>query len=300
MIVVKVGGSTGVDLGAVCQDVAELLKAGTTRAEAGSGVSRSSPQGNGGLVLVHGGSHETNVISEKLGHAPRFVTSVSGHVSRYTDREALDIFAMVVAGRVNKLLVEQLQRLRVNALGLSGVDGRLLLAKRKSTLRVVENGKTIVLRGDYSGQIEGVNTSLLQLLLEAGYVPVVAPLAISPEGEVLNVDGDRAAAAVGAALCADTVVILSNVAGLLRNFPDESSLIPHVPLSRAEEYMERYAQGRMKKKVLGAIEALQGGARRVIIADGRVEHPISRALAGQGTVISPDATADGLAQFERR
>ena len=278
MIVVKVGGSAGVNLDAVCQDVAELARGGMSPAR---------------LVLVHGGSHETNEISQKLGHAPRFVTSVSGHVSRYTDRETLDIFAMVVAGRVNTLLVEQLQRLHVNALGLSGVDGRLLLAKRKSTLRVVENGKTVVLRGDYSGQIETVNASLLQLLLGAGYTPVVAPLAVSPEGEALNVDGDRAAGAIGAALHADTVVILSNVAGLLRNFPDESSLISRVPLGRAEEYMERYAQGRMKKKVLGAIEALQKGAGRVIIADGRVEHPISRALAGHGTVIAPDATVAG-------
>jgi len=273
VIVVKAGGSAGLDLQAVCQDVTELAERGEQ------------------VVLVHGGSHETNAISERLGVTPRFVTSASGHVSRYTDREALEIFAMVVSGRINTLLVERLQKLGVNAIGLSGLDGRLLLAKRKSTLRVVENGRTVVLRGDYSGQIEQVNVALLQMLVSGGYTPVVAPLAVSPEGEALNVDGDRAAAAIGAALGAETVVILSNVPGLLRNFPDESSLISRVPLSRAQEYLERYAQGRMKKKVLGAIEALQGGAGRVVIADGRVERPISRALAGQGTVVS--ATVEG-------
>ncbi|HIE39204.1 MAG TPA: [LysW]-aminoadipate kinase, partial [Anaerolineae bacterium] len=198
MIVVKAGGNGGTDVEAVCADVAELVRQGEQ------------------VVLVHGGSHETNLISEKLGHPPRFVTSVSGFVSRYTDRETLEIFAMVTAGRINKLLVERLQQLGVNALGLSGLDGRLLEGRRKGTLRIVENGKRKVLRGDYSGRIERVNVALLNALLMAGYVPVVAPLALSRQGEALNVDADRVAAAIGAALKAQTLVILSNVPGLLR------------------------------------------------------------------------------------
>ncbi|MEA3339227.1 MAG: [LysW]-aminoadipate kinase, partial [Chloroflexota bacterium] len=213
MIVVKAGGGKGLDMETVCADVAELVAQGEQ------------------IILVHGGSHETNVISEKLGHPPRFVTSVSGHSSRYTDRETLEIFTMVAAGRINKSLVERLQQLGVNALGLSGLDGRLLEGKRKSMLRIVENGKRKILRGEHSGKIERVNAGLLRTLLEAGYTPVVAPLAISYESEALNVDGDRAAAAIGAALKAQTVVILTNVPGLLRDFPDESTLIPHIPLA---------------------------------------------------------------------
>jgi len=267
MIVVKAGGGKGLDMEAVCADVAELIAQGEQ------------------VILVHGGSHETNVISEKLGHPPRFVTSASGHVSRYTDRETLEIFAMVVAGRINKLLVERLQQLGINAVGLSGLDGRLLEGKRKSMLRIVENGKRKILRGEYSGKIEQVNAGLLKTLLEAGYTPVVAPLAISHESEAVNVDGDRAAAAIGAALKAQTVVILTNVPGLLRDFPDESTLIPHIPLEQAAEYLDRYAQGRMKRKLLGAIEALRDGVGQVIIADGRVAQPVQRALDGQGTVI---------------
>jgi acetylglutamate/LysW-gamma-L-alpha-aminoadipate kinase len=267
MIVVKAGGGEGLDMEAVCSDIAELVAQGEQ------------------TVLVHGGSHETNVISEKLGHPPRFVTSVSGHSSRYTDRETLEIFAMVVAGRINKLLVERLQQLEVNAVGLSGLDGRLLEGKRKSTLRILENGKRKVLRGEYSGKIERVNVALLRTLLEAGYTPVVAPLAISYESEALNVDGDRAAAAIGSALKAQKVIILSNVPGLLRDFPDESTLIPYIPLEQAEEHLDRYAQGRMKRKLLGAIEALRDGVGQVIIADGRVAQPVRRALDGQGTVI---------------
>jgi acetylglutamate/LysW-gamma-L-alpha-aminoadipate kinase len=235
--------------------------------------------------LVHGGSHETNVISEKLGHPPRFVTSVSGHTSRHTDRKTLEIFAMVVAGRINKMLVERLQQLGVNAIGLSGLDGRLLEGKRKSMLRIVESGKRKILRGEYSGKIERVNVALLKMLLEAGYVPVVAPLAISQGSEALNVDGDRVAAAIGSALKAQTVIILSNVPGLLREFPDESTLISHIPVAEASSYLTRYAQGRMKRKLLGAIEALQDGVEQVIIADGRVAYPLQRALAGQGTIV---------------
>jgi len=267
MIVIKAGGSEGLDIDAVCADIGELIAQGER------------------IILVHGGSHETNVISDKLGHPPRFVTSVSGHVSRYTDRETLEIFAMVVAGRINKLLVERLQQLGVNAAGLSGLDGRLLEGRRKSALRIVEGGKQKILRGEHSGVIERVNVGLLKMLLEAGYVPVVAPLAISHKSIALNVDGDRAAAAIGAALKAERLVILSNVPGLLRDVSDEDSLIHHIPLARAEDDLNRYARGRMKRKMLGAIEALQAGVGQVIIADGRVSQPVYHALAGQGTVI---------------
>ena len=267
MIVVKAGGGEGLDMGTVVADVAELAKQGEQ------------------VVLVHGGSHETNVISEKLGHPPRFVTSVSGHSSRHTDRETLEIFLMVTAGRINKLVVEQLQQLGVNAVGLCGLDGRLMEGQRKSSLRIVENGKRKVLRGEYSGKIERVNADLLRTLLEAGYTPVVAPVAISYEGEGLNVDGDRAAAAIGAALNADKVIILTNVPGILRDVEDESSLIDKVAAARAEEVLEQYAEGRMKRKVLGAIEALSEGVGQVIIADGRVDEPVRRALSGQGTII---------------
>ncbi len=267
MIIVKMGGSEGVDAQSICVGLAEWVREGKE------------------VVLVHGGSHETTLISEKLGHAPRFVTSTSGHSSRYTDRETMEILSMVMGGRINTLLVEHLQKLGVNAIGLSGVDGRLLEAKRKPTLRVVEDGKTLVLRGEYSGRIEQVNAPLLTTLLEAGYTPVIAPFAVSLENELVNVDGDRAAAAIGAALHAETVVILSNVPGLLEDVDDPRSLIRSVPLAEADTVLADVAKGRMKRKVLGAIEALRAGVGRVILADGRVPQPLQQALAGEGTVI---------------
>jgi len=267
MIVVKAGGSKGLDMGAVCSDVAALVQRGER------------------IILTHGGSHDTNVISEQLGHPPQFVTSVSGHVSRYTDRETLEIFVMVTGGRINKLLVEQLQQLGVNAVGLTGADGRLLEGKRKDTLRVMDNGKRKILRGDFSGVIERVNAPLLQGLLDDGYTPVIAPVAISYEGEMVNVDGDRVAAAIAAALGAETLIILSNVPGLLRAYPDESTLIRRIPAAEADRYMDQFADGRMKKKILGAVEALRDGVGQVILADGRIEHPLQTALGGAGTLI---------------
>ena len=267
MIVVKIGGVTGVNIDAVISDIADQIKSGNK------------------LVLVHGGSGETNAISEQLGHPARFVTSPSGFTSRYTDRTTLEIFAMVTSGKINTLLVERLQKLGVNAFGLSGVDGRVMVAKRKEAIRIVENGKQRMLRDDFTGKIEEVNGALLKMLLDSGYTPVIAPLAISYEGDAVNVDADRAAAMVAGAVQAEQLIILSNVPGLLRQFPDESTLITHIDKAKVEQSLE-FAEGRMKKKVLGASEATQLGVAKVVFADGRIDKPVANALLGKGTIIS--------------
>jgi acetylglutamate/LysW-gamma-L-alpha-aminoadipate kinase len=267
MIVIKIGGAEGIDHEAVTDDVAALAERGES------------------LVVVHGGSALINQLSEQLGHPPQFVTSPSGYTSRRTDRRTLEIFEMACCGPVNKGLVEGLQRRGVNALGLSGLDGRLWQGPRKDAIRIIdERGKQRVLRDDYTGRVERVNADLLRMLLESGYLPVLGPPALSYEGEAINVDGDRAAAATAAALGAETLVILSNVPGLLAAYPVESTLIAHIPVERIDDFIT-LAEDRMKKKVLGAQEALEGGVRRVIFADGRVEKPVQRALAGAGTTV---------------
>jgi len=267
VIVVKVGGAEGIDYEAVCVDVAALWRQGRE------------------LLLVHGGSAETNRLAKALGRAPRFVTSPSGFTSRFTDRVALEIFEMVYCGKINKGIVEHLQRMEVNAVGLSGLDGRIFEGKHKRTVRSVEGDKTILLRGDHTGTVERVNTSLLRLLLKSGYLPVITPPGASYQGVAINVDGDRAAAALAIALGAEALLMLSNVPGLLRDFPDEESLIDHIPAAAVMDFLE-CAQGRMKKKVLGAAEAVRGGVGRVVLADARITAPISNALEGRGTVIS--------------
>lgn len=266
IVVIKLGGTEGVDFSAICADAISLLHQGQK------------------LVFVHGGSAEANSLGEALGQPPRFITSPSGYSSRYTDRNTLEVFLMAVNGKVNSLLVEQLQMLGVNAFGLSGLDGRVLLATRKDSIQSIENGKRKIIRDDFTGKIEKVDASLLNLLLGAGCLPVIAPVAASLKGEALNVDADRAAAMVAAAMKAKTLILLTAVPGLMKNFPDESSLLKQLPKAQLPMALEA-AQGRMKKKVLGAEEALQGGVGQVIIADGRIQNPITNALNGNGTVI---------------
>jgi acetylglutamate/LysW-gamma-L-alpha-aminoadipate kinase len=266
-LVVKVGGAAGVDLQAVCEDVAVLARSGHS------------------VVLVHGTSAAADALAARMGVQVRYLLSPSGHVSRHTDPEMLDIYVAAAAGQVNKRAVSLLQRMGCNAIGLSGADGRLLEARRKAAVRAVENGRQRVVRDDYSGQLASANDALLRLLLAGGYVPVVAPLALGAERELLNVDGDRAAALIAGALGVSSLIILSNVPGLLACPPDESSLIRFVP-SAELEMAEAKAGGRMKKKLLAAREALAIGVARVVLADSRQPHPVQAALAGNGTVIA--------------
>jgi acetylglutamate/LysW-gamma-L-alpha-aminoadipate kinase len=266
MIVVKVGGGTTLDVDAIVADIAAMNRRGTA------------------LVLVHGGAQTTNAVAEALGHPPQFVTSESGHVSRRTDRRTLEIFEMVYCGQLNKMWVEKLQQQGVNAVGLSGLDGRIFEGARKDTLRIRVDDRRMVLRDDWTGTVERVNTHLLELLLRGGYFPVLTPPGASTAGEAINVDGDRAAAMVAGALKAEALVILSDVPGLLRAYPDESSLITEIPRAQADQFME-FAEGRMKKKVMGAVEAIGVGVGKVIFGDGRIAGPITHALAGGGTHI---------------
>jgi acetylglutamate/LysW-gamma-L-alpha-aminoadipate kinase len=265
MLVVKIGGSSGIDLDAVCTDAAALVSQGHH------------------LVIVHGGSEATNSLATRLGHPPRFITSPSGHTSRRTDRRTLEIFQMACRGVMNQQIVERLQRLGVNAVGLSGMDGRIWEGSRKPAIRCVEDGRTLLIRDDFTGTVDTVNVSLLRTLLAAGCTPVLSPPAISLDSEPINVDADRAAAQTAITLGADSLLLLSNVVGLLRHFPDETSLIASVSRHAIDEVLA-VAQGRMKKKVMGAGEALTGGVRRVIIGDARIDRPLSRALEGAGTV----------------
>ena len=220
MLVVKIGGGAGVTTENIVHEIAQCVAEGQR------------------VVVVHGGSALTNTLSERLGQPVRMITSPSGMVSRYTDSETLRVYAMAVAGEINTALVACLQQQGINALGLTGVDGRLLLARRKSVVRTVTpEGRTQIVRDDYTGQIEHVNKALLQQLLDAGYTPVIAPLALSREGERLNVDGDRVAAAIAVALQADTLAIMTNVPGLLTDPEDNATLIHTIPTEELADYM---------------------------------------------------------------
>ncbi|MCD4752917.1 MAG: [LysW]-aminoadipate kinase [Anaerolineaceae bacterium] len=266
MLVIKIGGTEGVDFNLLCSEIAAMVKDGKK------------------IVVVHGGSKDANELGEQVGYPPRFLTSPQGYTSRYTDARTLEIFSMAVKGKVNMQLVSKLQQAGVNAFGLSGLDGKFILAQRKKALRSMENGKRKVIRDDHSGKIKRVNANIIHWLLDQDMIPVIAPMAASFEGECLNVDADRAAAMVAGAMKAETLLLFTAVKGLYRKFPDESSWIPYLKESELETAMQ-YAEGRMKKKVLGAQEALAAGVNRVAIADGSVKNSIANALAGNATWI---------------
>jgi acetylglutamate/LysW-gamma-L-alpha-aminoadipate kinase len=281
MLVLKLGGGDGMDIEACCNDIAALWREGVR------------------MVVVHGGADETSELGERLGHPARFVKSPNGMTSRYTDRETLEILAMACAGRRNVTLVEALQQRGVNAVGLAGVDGGLLRGPRKAVITAVEpnpNGqgeRRIVLRDDHTGKVTRVNTHLVHLLLAGGYLPVVCPPALSDENEAMNIDGDRAAAALATALDAEDLVILSDVPGLLRDRHNPATLIDLVLPEDMERAMS-YAQGSMRKKLLGAREAIEAGVGRVVLGLGRGEEPVRHALGGHGTMFLGQGTAVGL------
>lgn len=261
-IVVKVGGAKGNEVGPVLADLARRTD----------------------IVLVHGGSAEIDQLGKELGRPSKYYTSPSGVVSRYTDPERLDVLVLAMSGRIQTELVRALGALGVRAVGLSGADGGLLIGRWKEASRAVEDGKVIRVKDDRSGVVEEVRAELLRLLLDAGYTPVVGPPAVSPSGELLNVDADRVAAQVAVALRAETLVLLTNVTGVLQDRNDPASRVDRVSRDAVDSLMP-FAQGRMRKKVLAAKEAAAGGVGRIVIASSSGPAPIERALAGDGTVI---------------
>lgn len=237
----------------------------------------------GSLVLVHGGGMEVTEVAKRMGKEQVYVVSPSGIRSRYTDLETLEIFVMVMAGKVNKGIVSVLNSAGMNTLGLSGVDGRLMVAERKKRLIVVEKGRRRFIEGGYTGKIVSVNSDLLESLIGMGYIPVVAPIAYGTEGELLNVDGDRAAAYIAGKIKADRVVFLTDVEGVIL----EGEVVKSIRLSDLDELMPKIGFG-MKNKLLASKEALSMGVKRAIISSGLVERPLKSALEGNGTVIEVD------------
>ncbi len=264
MIVIKLGGGADIDPQPLLAELAELEEP---------------------WVLVHGGNEELTELSERLGHPARFVTSPSGHVSRFTDAETVTHIQMAYRGRINNDLVRRLNVLGCKAVGLSGVDSGILRARRKDSVRVVQDGRKLILRGDHTGTITSVDAFFLRTIMQAGRRPVLTLPALADDGSAVNVDGDRAAASVAAALGADRLIILSNVPGLLRDVHDPSSLIAHIPRDDLEE-AGRFAQGRFRKKMLAVQEALDGGVPSIVLGNANGPRPLGSALDGHGTVIS--------------
>lgn len=265
MITIKIGGSVVDNLHP--STIADIKKVAETE----------------GVILVHGGGKEVTKVTEQLGKEPKFVVSPSGIKSRYTDKETSEIFTMVMSGRINKAIVQMLQKNGINAVGLSGMDGKTIEANRKKKLMIMnEKGRKQMIDGGYTGKISNVNSELIKTIMEKGYTPVISPIAISEESEFLNVDGDRAAANVAGHVNSDKVLFITNVDGLLM----EDKLVEKLSLEEAKEIMPKIGFG-MEKKILAATEALEMGVSEALIANGQRENPISSAIEhNKCTVIS--------------
>lgn len=234
-----------------------------------------------GVILVHGGGKEVTKISERLGKEPKFVVSPSGIKSRYTDQETAEIFTMVMSGKINKTIVRILQKNGINAIGLSGVDAKVLQAERKKKLIIInEKGRKQAIDGGYTGKITEVNAKLIKSLLEQGYTPVISPIAIGEESEFLNVDGDRAAAYVAGKVHTDKVLFITNVDGLLM----DEKLVTDLTLAEAKDIRPKVGFG-MEKKILAATEALEMGVKEALIANGQKENPISSAISHENCTV---------------
>ncbi|MBR5586486.1 MAG: acetylglutamate kinase [Clostridia bacterium] len=227
------------------------------------------------IVLVHGGGPEISELMDKLGKKPEFVDGL-----RVTDKETMDIVQMVLAGKVNKGLVTLLETKGGKAMGISGMDGRLIEAK-------VKNEKL-----GYVGSITNVNIQPVVDLMDNGYIPVISTVGCDKEGNTYNINGDTAAAFIAGALGAESLIMMTDIAGVLRDKDDPSTLIPEITISDAADLQEEgVISGGMIPKVECCIEAINKGVKKVFIMDGRVPHSIlmeTLTNEGAGTMVRGD------------
>jgi acetylglutamate/LysW-gamma-L-alpha-aminoadipate kinase len=264
-ITIKMGGARGIPAEPVCRDIARLVADGWR------------------VAVVHGGSHDVDMLAARCGTATRTLTSPSGYQSRYTDAATLSLVVAAIAGQANMRLVQHLLQSGVRAFGLSGVDARFIVARRKAALRAQDAGRIRIVRDDYSGEIRNVDAVVLETIFAAGWTPVIAPLSITDEGDVVNIDADRVAGAVAVAIGSDALIMLTNVPGVLENPVDPTTLVRHLQGTDIASWENRVS-GRMKMKITSARRALADGVKAVVIADARVDDPIRRALSReQGT-----------------
>lgn len=262
MIILKIGGGAGLNLSAIAKDLSRIQER---------------------FVIVHGANAARDKLAEALGQPKKVVTSVSGYSSVYSDEALIDQMMMAYAGLRNKRIVELCHQHGLNAVGLCGLDGKLIEGVRNKGIRVYEAGKLKILR-DYSGKPERVNQSFLQLLLDQGFLPVLTVPIIDEQNRAINTENDDVVRVLQKALQAHTVIHLIEAPGFLERKDDETTLVPRISVAELET-REQQVEGRMKRKILAIRRLFEQGVRRVIIADGRREHPVADALSGKGTVI---------------
>jgi len=269
--VVKIGGAVGNDPSKLLEELAERTRQGER------------------WVLVHGASGPMEAMCRSCDVEPLYVTSPSGYRSRFVGAKEMALFEAACC-HYSVELSWKLGKSGIASIPIYPPQAVTAKATRKDSLRSVENGKIRILRGNYSGTVCGFDPEPVYDAWSKGLLPMLPPLASDENGCRLNVDGDRIAAAAASAIHADTLIILSNVPGVLRDVKNPDSRVETGELGRWSE-LEAVAAGNMKRKLLAAREALEGNVGRVILADSRLDNPISKALAGGGTTLCRTFTA---------
>ena len=234
-------------------------------------------------IVVHGANNLRDELGQKLGVNQETVTSISGYSSVLTHEGTIDLQMMVYAGLRNKRLVEMCQQEGINALGLSGLDGGLIRARRNTGIKIMDHGKKRIIR-DLSGKPEALNTDLIETLLEKGYIPLITVPLLDENGFAVNSENDDVVALLQKELKAATVLSFIEAKGLLERPENADSLVPRLTPDELVGWQDR-TSGRMKRKLMSLVKLFSHGARKALLADGRIEDPVGAALAGQGTVI---------------
>ena len=264
--IVKIGGAPGNNVEPLARELAARTAAGER------------------WVLVHGASGVMDKLCGERGIMVRKITSPSGYSSRFVGEEERKLFREA-AMAYGTSIVQTLAGFGAQATWIDPETECDIYAKRKDVLRACENGRTRIIRGNYSGTVTKIDAAAISAIISKGVLPVLPPLARDEAlGISLNVDGDRLAAYAAGALRADALVILSNVRGLMKKIDDPASLIKNGRLSEWET-IEYFAEGNMKRKLTACKEALAAGVPKVYMADGRVENPIENALRGNSTCL---------------
>lgn len=237
-------------------------------------------------VIVHGGGHEITKAMEKLGKKPKFIEGL-----RVTDEETLEIAKMVLVGKINTDIVSKLNAHGCRAAGISGKDGKLLVARKKAPQKIIRDGVEKEVDLGLVGETEGVNQEIIEILTSRGYIPVVSPIGLSKDGSSLNLNADTVAGEIANALKAKKLLILTDVPGVMRDVKDEKSLLREIKASEVDSLIgEGIIKGSMIPKVKACLRALDGGLEKAHIIDGRVKHSLLLELftdEGIGTMIVP-------------
>ena len=262
MLIVKIGGGKEINIEGIINDLAEVQEK---------------------FIIIHGANALRDQLAVDLDYPKKTITSVSGYTSVFSDEKALDILMMAYAGLKNKRIVELCHQKGINAVGLSGLDGKLIQGKRNVGIRIKEGGKLRIVR-DFSGKPKSINSELLNLLISNNYAPVVSVPIIDENNFAINSENDDIVRILQNSIKADKIIQFIEAPGILDDENDPTSLVPLLSGSDLK-VREEQVEGRMKRKILALRKLLETGTHRVIIADGRVENPIRDALAGKGTVI---------------